>query len=156
MMQTERTLLGIAFAIAAKAHLGQFDKGGSPYILHPIAVWQEVSHLDLITQQVAILHDVVEDSDVTLEELRTQGFSEQCLLSLSLMTKTSTYDDYIVQISKDLRATYVKLADLRHNSDITRLKGLDETDFRRMEKYCRAYEFLKIRKFVMEQEGCHA
>ena len=93
---------------------------------------------------VAILHDVVEDSSWTIEELVRIGFSQDTMYALSLLTHTKgvSYDDYIKVISTDPIAKAVKLRDLEHNTKVTRLKGLRKKDFDRLEKYHRAYTYL--------------
>lgn len=139
--------LGTAIAIAAIAHETHKDKGGNAYILHPIRVMMRLRTDDEELMCVAVLHDVVEDSDVwTLERLRERGFSGRVLMALELLTHSDpneSYMDYVKKISTNRDALRVKLEDLRDNSDITRLKGLREKDFARMEKYHRAFLYLK-------------
>lgn len=137
-------MLHIAIKVASEAHLLYSDKSGRPYILHPLYVMDKVIHLGDDYASVGILHDVVEDTDVTLSDLKLMGFSETVLDALSLLThaKGTSYDSYIKALATNEIATRVKLADLTHNSDLTRLKGLTEKDFRRMEKYSRAFVFL--------------
>jgi len=137
-------MLGLAIEIAVTAHAGQVDKGGRPYILHPLWVMDKVRHLGDNYMIVAILHDVVEDSSWTIEELVRIGFSQDTMYALSLLTHTKgvSYDDYIKVISTDPIAKAVKLRDLEHNTKVTRLKGLRKKDFDRLEKYHRAYTYL--------------
>lgn len=151
-------LLGLAISIAATAHVNQLDKGGQPYILHPLTVMHKVKSECPYTKQVAVLHDVLEDSDVTLDHLKALGFSHHVLVALELLTHTKSqlYESYITGIGTDLRATLVKLADLRHNSDLTRLKGITDKDLERMAKYQRAYVYLVERKAEMLAEGLFA
>lgn len=151
-------LLGLAISIAATAHVGQLDKGGQPYILHPLTVMHKVKSECPYTKQVAVLHDVLEDSDVTLDHLKALGFSHHVLVALELLThsKDQRYESYIIGIGTDLRATLVKLADLRHNSDLTRLKGVTDKDLERMAKYQRAYVYLTSRKLAMLSKGYFA
>jgi len=95
---------------------------------------------------IAILYDVAEDSpEWTLDKLREEGFSERVLSALSLLTHDpyTSYEDYIKAIGTNPDARRVKMEDLRDNSDITRLKGISEKDFRRMEKYQRAFRYLQ-------------
>ena len=137
-------MLGRAIEIAATAHSGQVDKGGKPYILHPLWVMDKVRHLGEDYMIVAVLHDVMEDSNWTFEALIKEGFNQNVMYALSLLThdKNTTYDDYIKAISTDTIARAVKLKDLEHNTKVTRLKGLRKKDFDRIEKYHRAYTYL--------------
>ena len=138
-------MLGKAIEIAVTAHAGQLDKGGSPYILHPLWVMNKVRHLRTTHMIVAILHDSVEDSDLTFEDIVNHGFSPEVIHSLILLTHVEgqSYDKYIEAISTDEIATAVKLRDLEHNSKVTRLKGLRKKDLDRLAKYHRAYTYLK-------------
>lgn len=144
-MRNQKKMLGKAILIATQAHNGQFDRGGNPYILHPYRVMSRLVGECLEIQQAAILHDVVEDSDITIEDLRKEGFSERVLHTLSLLTKVDgqDYDEYIQAICECYDAIVVKMEDIKDNSDITRLKGLTEKDFKRMEKYQRSFVLLK-------------
>lgn len=140
-------LLGRAIAIASTVHEKQTDKGGKAYITHPIRIMMRLRTDDEELMQIAIMHDVIEDShgEWTLDRLREEGFSERVLSALALLTHDPLvkYEDYIRQIATSRDATRVKLEDLRDNSDITRLKGLRPKDFERMEKYHRAHMFLR-------------
>lgn len=140
-----KNMLGRAIEIAATAHAGQVDKGGKPYILHPLWVMDRVRHLGEKYMIVAVLHDVIEDSDWTLDMLLEEGFSLAIINALRLLTHDNakdTYDDYIKRISLNPIAKAVKLRDLEHNTKVTRLKGLRKKDFDRLEKYHRAYTYL--------------
>ena len=141
-------MLGKAIALAAQSFENVKDKGGQPYILHCLRVMDNLHTDDEELKCIAILHDVPEDdsrdAEVVLRELRLLGFSERIIKALDLLThrKGVPYDDYIKAISFNADATKVKLADLKDNSDITRLKGLTKKDFDRMEKYHRSYMYL--------------
>lgn len=142
-------MLAKAIQIASTVHLNQVDKGGKPYILHPLWVMDKVRHLGEDYMIVAVLHDVLEDFETTYEEtydmLVEQGFNQNIMYALALLTHDNsqqTYDDYIKGISTNPIAKAVKLRDLEHNSKITRLKGLRKKDFDRLEKYHRAYTYL--------------
>lgn len=139
----EQKQLGIAISIAAKAHLGQIDKGGKPYILHPIRLMDRFQDPEL--KQIAVLHDVCEDTDITLFDLQDLGFSHRVIRALDALTHDSrdSYAEYIDIIAMLEDAILVKLEDLRDNSDITRLKGITPRDLKRMEKYHKAYTKLK-------------
>lgn len=124
------------------AHAGQVDKAGRPYILHPAYV---ASRVDGDTAKaVAWLHDVVEDTPVTFADLASEGVSDEVTAILKLLTHEPgvPYGEYIDRIKADPVARTVKLADLRHNSDLTRLTNITERDIRRAEKYRRAIETL--------------
>lgn len=139
-------MLSKAIAIAAKAFEGRKDKGGKPYILHCLTVMQAVENLGEEAMIVAILHDIIEDcKEWNQEALSKEGFSYAVIHKIFILTKNKDeeYLAYIKRISGDKICTAIKLADLRHNSDITRLKGLTKKDFDRLEKYCTAYEYLK-------------
>lgn len=131
-----------AIAIAAAAHAGQVDKGGSPYILHPLKVMLRVNGLE--ERMAAVLHDVVEDTPVTLAELREQGFSEAVLGAVESLTKREgeDYQAFVQRAGRDPIARVVKLADLLENSDLSRLPGLTEKDIERLEKYREAISYL--------------
>ncbi len=141
--------LAKAISLASQCFEHMVDKGGKPYILHCIRVMQNLHSEDQELQSIAILHDVVEDifapdPEKGLDNLRRAGFSERVVKALDLLThrKGVSYDDYIKAISLNPDATRVKLADLKDNSDITRLKGLTKKDFDKMEKYHRSYIYL--------------
>lgn len=132
-----------AMKIAYEAHHGQVDKGGIPYIFHPYHLAEQMP--DEFTTCVALLHDVVEDTDVTLEELK-RTFPDEVIEAVAVMThgKDEPYLDYVRRVRKNSIAKIVKLADLRHNSDETRLENASEatlTYFR--EKYRKAFEILE-------------
>lgn len=140
MIYTELTQK--AMKIAYKAHRDQTDKSGVPYIFHPIHLAEQMT--DEATTCVALLHDVVEDTEVTLEDLRTAGFPAEVLDAIRLMTHDEAipYLDYVGKIKENPIATVVKLADLKHNSDTTRLAVVDEKALARVEKYRNAMALL--------------
>ncbi|CAN1602644.1 HD domain-containing protein [Pseudomonas mediterranea] len=131
-----------AIAISARAHEGQTDKGGSPYILHPLKVMLRLAHHD--ERIVAVLHDVVEDTHVTLADLRSEGFSEAILTAIESLTKREgeTYQAFIERAGRDRLARRVKLADLTENSDLSRIDKPSQNDLERVEKYRKAAEYL--------------
>jgi hypothetical protein len=134
-----------ALAIAAKAHEGQKDKEGLPYILHPLRVMQSVRGAE--AQIVAILHDVVEDTDVTLADLRAAGFGETILAAVECVThlRGQPYADYVVCCKANPIARQVKLGDLEDNSRLSRAILRAErmqADLARMRKYVLSYKFL--------------
>lgn len=131
-----------AMSIAIKAHEGQKDKAGAPYLLHVLRVMLSLESMD--EKIVALLHDVVEDSEMTLEGLEQKGFPKKILKAVELLTKTEKkpYEDYIQEIKNNDLARAVKLADLKDNMNITRLKKVTESDKLRIKKYKAAYNLL--------------
>lgn len=131
-----------AYKIAFEAHRDQLDKTGLPYIHHPLHLAAQMT--DEVTTCVALLHDVVEDSDMTFEDLETMGFGGDILDALRLMTHDDDvpYMDYVREIKKNPIASKVKRADLMHNSDTTRLDVVTEKDLQRVEKYKKALAIL--------------
>ena len=140
MIYTELTKK--AMWIAFDAHKKKVDKAGMPYIFHPFHLAEQMDDEESVC--VALLHDVIEDSKVTLNGLRTQGFSNRILDALFLLKheKDTDYMEYMNKIKFNPLATRVKLADLHHNSDITRLDEVDDKIKQRMEKYSKAIALL--------------
>jgi (p)ppGpp synthase/HD superfamily hydrolase len=124
---------------------GVFDRGGAPYILHCLKVMYYVKSDDEELQCIALGHDLVEDTDVTYADLREMGFTERVIVGIRAMTKVpgETNDEYMERIKACPDAIRVKLADLRHNSDIRRLKGVTEKDIKRIEKYHKMHLILR-------------
>lgn len=142
---TPAEMFSRAMVIASVAHMEQQDKGGNPYITHPMRVMNTVSaHRDYELMAIAILHDVYEDTEKRREHLLEEGFSNRVYWALGLLThlKHHTYEQYIENLSSNRDAILVKLADLKDNSDISRMKGLREKDFERIIKYNKAYAYL--------------
>lgn len=127
-----------AIAIAAKAHAGRTDKGDSPYILHPLRVMLRLNTNE--ERIVGVLHDVVEDTEVTLEDLEKEGFSREILAALDSVTKREgeDYDDFIRRAEQNPLGRKVKLADLEDNCNPARIKNPTDEDYARIEKYRRA------------------
>lgn len=127
-----------AILIATTAHQGQIDKSGQPYILHPLRVM--LSRQDETERICAVLHDVVEDTDVTLEYLRNEGFSEEVLDAVNALTRRrgENYSKFIDRVIENRIACYVKLADLSDNMNLSRIKNPAEKDYERIEKYLEA------------------
>ena len=132
-----------ALKLCFTAHKDQIDKSDMPYVFHPFHLAEQMQ--DEETTIVALLHDVVEDTDYTLDDLRAMGFSEEILAAISLMTHAEgvPYMDYVAAIKPNRIARVVKLADLRHNSDMTRLAVVTPRDEERAQKYRRAIAFLE-------------
>ena len=131
-----------AMRICYAAHEGQVDKSGVPYVFHPLHLAEQMETEEEIC--TALLHDVVEDTKWTLAELEAEGFPASVLDAVRLLTreKDVSYMAYIERLSGNRIARKVKLADLEHNSDLTRLLEVTERDLRRQEKYFLAKEFL--------------
>ncbi|AIY44172.1 Guanosine-3',5'-bis [Collimonas arenae] len=131
-----------AIAIAAQTHEGQTDKGGAPYILHPLRVMMRVR--PGAEQIVAVLHDVAEDSNVTFENLAGEGFTADIIDALRSVTKVNgeTYEDFVARAARNPIGKAVKLADLAENSDLSRIPAPGQKDLERIEKYRRAITFL--------------
>lgn len=127
-----------AIAIAATAHTGQVDKGGAPYILHPLKVMLRMNTLE--ERIVAVLHDVVEDCGVSLAVLRKEGFSEEVLSAVESVTRIpgESYEDFVERAALNPIGRSVKLADLEENSDLSRIASPSWEDLERIEKYRRA------------------
>lgn len=135
-------LLDKAIEIAIDGHIGQKDKYGNPYILHPLRVMLAMKSYEEKT--VGVLHDVVEDTKYTFDDLRTAGFTEDILAALDCVTnrKSEDYDTFIDRVKTNSIAIKVKIADLEDNMDIRRIKVLTEKDMERLNKYLHYYEIL--------------
>ena len=134
-----------AVAIAAEAHAGQRDKGGAPYVLHPIRV---MLRLTAKADQIAgVLHDVVEDSDWTLGRLRAEGFSAEVVRAVDHLTRREgeTYDQFVRRAGADGVAARVKVADLEENLDLSWIPHPTGRDRARLQKYERALVALRQR-----------
>lgn len=131
-------MLNKAIMIAVKAHARQIDKAGAPYIFHPFRVM--MSSASEIEQVCGVLHDVIEDSNITLNFLREEGFTEAVIEILDCLTKRAeeSYDEFIGRVLKNKTACRIKLADLHDNMDLSRIKDISEQDKIRMEKYRKA------------------
>ena len=132
-----------ALKLCFDVHKEQVDKSGLPYVFHPFHLAEQMETEE--TTIVALLHDVVEDSDLTLEDLRQMGFGDTVIAALALLTHDPAveYMDYVRAIKDNPIAKAVKLADLRHNSDLTRLDTVDEKALARREKYIKAMALLE-------------
>jgi len=132
-----------ALEICFEAHKDQRDKSGMPYVFHPFHLAEQMK--DEATTVVALLHDVVEDSDFTFSDLEKEGFNKDIIDALKLLTHNdgSKYMEYVKRIKENKIAKAVKLADLRHNSDTTRLDVIDESAIKRRDKYLKAIKFLE-------------
>ena len=141
MIYTEQTKK--ALKLCFEAHKNQVDKSGMPYVFHPFHLAEQMTTEETVT--TSLLHDVVEDTSYTLEDLKNMGFSEQVIQAVSLLThdKDTDYMEYVLKIRENPIARAVKLADLRHNSDLSRLDTVDEKALKRCEKYKKAIALLE-------------
>jgi len=139
-------MLNKAFKLAKAAHAGQLDKGGKPYINHPIAVAAIVETQEEKT--VALLHDVVEDTPVTLDELKEHGFPETVVAAVDVLTKRPgvDYGEYIQRVKKNPLALVVKIADMTHNMDLSRIQNPTAKDYARIDKYKKILAELRTSK----------
>ena len=130
-----------AIKLAYKAHKDQYDKAGVPYINHPLHLAESMD--DEYTTIAALLHDVVEDTNITLDDLAKE-FPKEVIDALKLLThhKGVPYMDYVAKIKTNDIAKAVKIADLKHNSDLTRLDNITDKDLERVKKYQEALELL--------------
>ena len=140
-------MLGTMLVIATNAHSGAFDRGGSPYILHPLKVMHYLKSDDEELMCIALGHDVIEDTSVTYKDLRDAGISERVISGIRALTKVpgQTYDEYKEGVFASEDAMRVKMSDLRHNTDIRRLKGVTEKDIARMAQYHTFFMEIKAR-----------
>lgn len=150
-----------ALKISFDAHKNQIDKSGMPYVYHPFHLAEQMD--DEISTCVALLHDVVEDTDTTLDELRSDGFPDEVIEALSLMTHSDDvpYLDYVRAMKDNPIARKVKLADLAHNSDLSRLEIVDDKALKRVNKYKQAILILeraekrsKIKNVLGKKTNC--
>ncbi len=134
-------LLGKFLVLATNAHAGQFDKAGQPYILHVLEVLHGVRNEDEEIQCIAVGHDLFEDTKTTVEDLVSLGASTRIITGILALTKQNgeSYATYKSKVLGNRDAMIVKQSDLRHNSDITRLKGITQKDIDRMAKYMAFY-----------------
>ena len=141
MIYTKKTKR--ALQICFDAHKDQVDKSQIPYVFHPFHLADQMqTEAETV---VALLHDVVEDSVYTFADLEKEGFGEEIINALKLLTHNdgSKYMDYVAKIKENPLAKAVKLADLKHNSDITRLDVIDEKALKRRDTYLEAIKFLE-------------
>lgn len=143
MIYTKMTKL--ALNLCFEAHKDQRDKSGAPYVFHPFHLAEQMADEDATI--VALLHDVMEDTDYTIDDLQKMGFNNEVLSALSLMTHDPAvpYMEYVAAIKSNSIAKTVKLADLRHNSDMTRLETVTEKDKKRADQYLDAIKLLEAK-----------
>ena len=131
-----------ALKLCFQAHKEQVDKTGMPYVFHPFHLAEQMS--DEISTVCALLHDVIEDTEYTFNDIRNMGFPQEVIDVLMLLTHEDNvpYMEYVEKINENTIAKQVKLADLRHNSDLTRLNIIDEKALARVDKYQKAITIL--------------
>lgn len=139
---TEKATLEDAISIAALAHKGQTDKTGNPYLLHPLRMMMQMK--SEAAMMVAVLHDVVEDTDWTLGQLRARGFSEVVLTAVDCVTNRTgeSYEEFIERVKTNSISHQVKIADLEDNMNIRRIAEIRPKDLERLEKYHKSWSLL--------------
>lgn len=132
-----------AIALAATYHAGQQQRNGQPYILHPLHVMQRVHGMS--AKMVAVLHDAIEDTDLTLAMLKREGFDEAILQAIDLLTRKGRqpYDEYLAGLVGNTLALTVKIEDVRHNLDSSRIDQLSDHDVMNLRKYHAALKWLE-------------
>lgn len=140
----EPSMLSEAIRVALDAHEGHEDRSGEPYILHPLRVMLAMK--DETMRTAAVLHDVVEDSNITLSELSQRGFPEEVVRLVGTLTRREleSYDDYISRVLLSSDACQIKLEDLKDNMNLSRISNPDRDDFDRLERYERARERIRL------------
>jgi len=130
-------MLAKMLILATNGHNGQYDKGGKPYILHCLKVMHQLRTEDEELQCIALGHDLIEDTNTTYHDLLMEGFTGRIIDGIAALTKQrgESYEEYKAKVKANPDAVLVKMSDLRHNSDIRRLKGATAKDFERMAKY---------------------
>ena len=144
MNTSKQPMLELALSIATEAQKGQFDKAGVDYIKHPLYVASQVDTEE--EKAVALLHDVIEDSPFTAEELLLAGLLETVVTAVQILSKKKgqDYQTYLENVKSNPLARVVKLADLKHNSDLSRLSSVTDKDLERLEKYKKAIDYLSM------------
>ena len=137
----QKTSLNGMLWLVSLRFLDKYDKGGNPYMFHCVRVMQNLNSQDEELQCIALGHDLIEDTSITADYLLHYGFSDRVVKGIVALTKIEgeDYETYKSRVKSNLDAIRVKIADLKDNSDITRLKGVSEKDFERMKKYHQFY-----------------
>lgn len=136
-----RKLLDKAISIAVAAHYGQKSKDGLPYIMHPLHLMMQLDTEDQELAMIAVMHDVIEDSDFSFDDLKKAGFSRRVVKAIDRLThrEEDLYSEYIERIKESEDAVKIKLLDLKHNMDVSRLRFISDKDSKRLKKYHSAY-----------------
>ena len=142
-MMNKYQLLEKAIRIASNAHFGQTDKAGMPYIFHPLRVMEQCISVE--EKIVAILHDTIEDTEITANCLFNDGFPAYIVEAVQSLTRleNESYEGFIQRVSQNLLATKIKIADLQDNLNLSRLDRITEKDFARIERYIKSLAYLK-------------
>jgi hypothetical protein len=137
-----------ALVLAAQHHAGQKDKGGNPYILHPLRIMLRASTEE--ERITALLHDIVEDTPLTLDDIKREGFDDKIVEAIDCLTRRQgeTYDCFINRIKGNDLARRVKILDLEDNCDLSRIPNPTDVDKRRLEKYQKAISELKNHNLI--------
>ena len=132
-----------AMKLCFEKHKNQIDKSGMPYVFHPFHLAESMK--DEYTTCVALLHDTIEDTDMTADELMADGFPKEVVEAVTLLThsKSEPYLDYVKRVKVNNIARYVKIADLMHNADLSRLDTITPKDLERVAKYQEALKILR-------------
>ncbi len=153
-------LLSNFIILATNAHAGQYDRAGQPYILHVLKVLQNVHELfgDLVDEElecIAVSHDLIEDTNTTIEDMIKIGGTQRVVNAILALTKKSnqSYDLYVQSVLSNEDAMRVKLADIKHNVDLTRLKKITEKDKERQHKYIKLYNEIEQTLNHLTQEN---
>jgi (p)ppGpp synthase/HD superfamily hydrolase len=141
--QITMDLIEKSLEIALRAYKGQKDKAGETYILHPLRIMAKMTSAEEMS--VALLHDVIEDSDITAEELLNDGIPDVVVEAVEALTKMQgeTYDQFVERVKTNPLAAKVKVADIEDNINILRLHSVDTKDLERVKKYHKAWHALK-------------
>jgi (p)ppGpp synthase/HD superfamily hydrolase len=139
--------ISLAIMLATKGHTGQTDRGGHPYILHPLQVMSFLEDDDEELKMIAVMHDLIEDTSITYEDLNSAGFSDRVITGIRALTKIpgKTLEEYKEAVFSNMDAMKVKICDLRHNTDLRRLKKVTEKDIARMARYHLFYTEIKAK-----------
>ena len=148
---SERSIMATlekAIGIATQTHQGQMDKGGEPYILHPLRLMLRMKTEDEMI--IAVLHDLLEDTTWTLEQLRSEGFTDEVVSAVKFLTRRhdESYDAFIERVKTNSNAKQVKIADVEDNMNIQRISKLSSKDTHRLEKYHKAWRKLTLERGV--------
>lgn len=146
--QEQAKKLSEMIGLVALGFVDKYDKGGTPYVMHCLTVMQNMQSIDFELLQIAVGHDLLEDTDIDSEYLRELGFSERVISGIECITKVKgeTYEQYKSKVKSNFDSVLVKMQDLKHNSCLTRLKGTTQKDVERVEKYMLFYVELQTLK----------
>ncbi len=143
MLRDDKLVLSKAIVLAVQAHAGQADKAGESYIFHPLRVMLRMT--DDLARMTAVLHDVLEDTPITADELRREGIPQEVIAAVACLTRrqSESYAEFIERIKPNPLARIVKCADLEDNLDASRLRTLTQADLKRMDNYRQALATLQ-------------